>query len=46
MNAHNLTEFESALVDICRGWIGEEIGWEEYIKNNAKLLLKIASKLC
>ena len=39
---HNLTEFEWELLDICRGWIGEEVGWKEYIKDNADVLLKIA----
>ena len=37
-----LSEFEKALADICSGWIGREIGWKEYIKDNADVLLKIA----
>jgi len=39
-----LSEFENALADICRGWIGEEIGWKDYISTNADALLKIAFK--
>lgn len=39
-----LTDFERTLADICTGWIGEEIGWKEYIKDNANVLLKIAIK--
>ena len=41
---HNLTEFECVLLDICRGWIGEEVGWKEYIKDNADVLIKIVIK--
>ena len=41
---HNLTDFERTLADICIGWIGEEPGWKEYIKDNADILLKIAVK--
>ena len=37
-----LTDFERTLADICIGWIGTEIGWKEYIKDNADVLLKIA----
>lgn len=37
-----LSEFERTLADICMGWIGKEIGWKEYIKDNADVLLKIA----
>ena len=37
-----LTDFERTLADICIGWIGEEIGWKQYIKDNADILLKIA----
>lgn len=37
-----LTDFERTLADICIGWIGEEIGWKQYIKDNADVLLKIA----
>jgi len=39
-----LTDFERTLADICIGWIGEEIGQKEYIKDNADVLLKIAIK--
>jgi hypothetical protein len=39
-----LSEFENTLADICRGWIGEEIGWEQYIIDNADVLLRIAFK--
>lgn len=37
-----LTDFERTLADICIGWIGEEPGWKQYIKDNADALLKIA----
>ena len=37
-----LTDFERTIADICIGWIGEEPGWEQYIKDNADVLLKIA----
>ena len=37
-----LTDFERTLADICIGWIGEETGWKQYIKDNADVLLKIA----
>lgn len=37
-----LTDFERTLADICIGWIGEEPGWKQYIKDNADVLLKIA----
>lgn len=37
-----LTDFERTLADICIGWIGEELGWKQYIKDNADVLLKIA----
>ena len=40
----NLTEFENTLADICRGWIGEEIGWEDYIIKNSLPLLELAKK--
>lgn len=39
-----LSEFENALADICRGWIGEEIGWEDYIVKNSFVLLEFAKK--
>lgn len=39
-----LTDFERTLTDICIGWIGEEPGWKQYIKDNADVLLKIAAK--
>lgn len=35
-------EFERTLADICIGWIGKEMGWEQYIKDNADVLLRIA----
>ena len=37
-----LTDFKKTLTDICIGWIGEEHGWKQYIKDNADVLLKIA----
>lgn len=37
-----LTDFERTLADICIGWTGEELGWKQYIKDNADVLLKIA----
>lgn len=40
-----LTDFERTLADICIGWIGEELGWKQYIKDNADVLLKIAIKM-
>lgn len=40
-----LTDFERTLADICIGWIGEEFGWKQYIKDNADVLLKIAIKM-
>ena len=39
-----LTDFERTLADICIGWIGQELGWKQYIKDNADVLLKIAVK--
>lgn len=39
-----LTDFERTLADICIGWIGEELGWKQYIKDNADVLLQIAIK--
>jgi hypothetical protein len=39
-----LTDFERTLADICIGWIGEELGWKQYIKDNADVLLKVAIK--
>ena len=39
-----LTDFERTLADICIGWIGEELGWKQFIKDNADVLLKIAIK--
>ena len=39
------TDFERTLADICIGWIGEEPGWEQYIKDNADVLLKNAIKM-
>lgn len=40
-----LTDFERTLADICIGWIGEELGWKQYIKDNADVLLKIAIEM-
>jgi len=40
-----LTDFEKTLADICMGWIGEEHGWKQYIKDNADVLLRIAVKM-
>jgi len=40
-----LTDFERTLADICIGWIGQELGWKQYIKDNADVLLKIAIKM-
>lgn len=37
-----LTDFERTLADIFIGWIGEEPGWKQYIKDNADVLLKTA----
>ena len=39
-----LTEFENVLADVCRGWIGEEIGWKDYIIKNSLPLLELAKK--
>lgn len=39
-----LTDFEGTLADVCIGWIGKELGWKQYIKDNADVLLKIAIK--
>ena len=44
MEAPNMTEFENALADICRGWIGEELGWKDYIIKNSFPLLEIAKR--
>lgn len=38
-----LTDFETALVDICSSWIGKANGWKQYIKANANVLLLIAA---
>lgn len=40
----NLTEFENVLADVCRGWIGEELGWKDYIIKNSLPLLELAKK--
>lgn len=37
-----MTRFELALRDVCEGWLGHELGWEDYIHSNAKTLLEIA----
>ena len=39
-----LTDFERAVADACIGWIGEELGWKQYIRDNADVLLRIAIK--
>lgn len=39
-----MTKFEKALADVCDGYIGHELGWEDYIHINAKALLKIAKE--
>ena len=40
-----LTDFERTLADVCIGWIGEENGWKQYIKDNADILIGIAVKM-
>lgn len=40
----DLTEFENTLADVCRGWIGEELGWKDYIIKNSFPLLELAKK--
>lgn len=40
-----LTDFERTLAYICIGWIGQELGWKQYIKDNADVLLKIAVEM-
>lgn len=39
-----MTKFEKALADVCEGYLGHELGWKEYIRTNAKALLKIAKE--
>lgn len=39
-----MTKFEEALVSVCEGYIGHELGWEDYIHVNAKALLNIAKE--
>lgn len=39
-----MTKFEVALADVCEGYIGHELGWEDYIRMNAKALLNIAKE--
>ena len=39
-----LSDFERTLADICIGWIGEEPGWKQYIKDNSDVLLRIAAE--
>lgn len=36
-----LDKFETTLADVCRGWIGEEIGWTNYIVQHAAVLKDI-----
>lgn len=39
-----LTDFERVLTDICSSWIGFELGWQSYIKDNARSLKYILYK--
>jgi len=39
-----LTDFERTLADICIGWTGERLGWKQYVKDNADILLKFKQK--
>ena len=39
-----LSDFERTLTDICIGWIGEEPGWKQYIKDNSDVLFRIATE--
>lgn len=39
-----LTDFERTVADVCIGFIGKELGWKQYVKDNADNLLKIAVK--
>lgn len=39
-----MTKFELALLDVCEGYIGREMGWAEYIRACAKSLLKLAKE--
>ena len=39
-----LTDFERVLTDICSSWIGFELGWQSYIKDNARSLKDILYK--
>ena len=41
---HKFTVFEYELLEICRGWIGDEPGWEKYIHDHAKVLMTMAKK--
>ena len=37
-----LTDFERTVADVCIGFMGKELGWKQYVKDNAENLLKIA----
>ena len=39
-----LSDFERTLADICIGWIGEEPGWKQYIKDNSDVLLRVSTE--
>lgn len=39
-----LTDFERVLTDICSSWIGFELGWQSYIKDNARILKDMIGK--
>lgn len=39
-----LTDFERVLTDICSSWIGFELGWKSYIKDQARILKDMICK--
>ena len=39
-----LTDFERVLTNICSSWIGFELGWQSYIKDQARILKNIMDK--
>lgn len=39
-----LTDFERVLTDICSSWIGFELGWQSYIKDQARILKNMIDK--
>lgn len=39
---YNFDDFEKKLLDVCIGWIGEEPGFDSYIKDCARELRRIA----